>query len=68
MRVLFPDYGLAPLRGTALLARKLGSWFGIGYIRLLFRLRGRPLGTVATEVAGKLASVIRVNLGVVLGS
>jgi hypothetical protein len=45
-----------------------GSWFGIGYSRLLFHLCCRTLGTVATEAVGKLAAIIRVNLGVVLGS
>jgi hypothetical protein len=63
MRALFLDYGLAP-PGSALLLGE--SWFGLRCIRQLFHLSCCTLGTFATEAAGKLAAIIRLNLGVVL--
>jgi hypothetical protein len=45
-----------------------GNWFGLRCSRLLFHLCFRTLQTFATEAVGKLAAIIRVNLGVVLGS
>jgi hypothetical protein len=66
MRVLFQDYGLAPLRMAALSSQ--GNWFGLRCSWLFFHLCCRTLRTFATEAVGKLAAIIRVNLGVVLGS
>jgi hypothetical protein len=46
-----------------------GHWFGLRRSSwLLFHLYCRTLRTFATEALGKLAAIIRVNLGVVLGS
>ena len=45
-----------------------GNWFGLRCSCLLFHLCCRTLRTFATEAVGKLAAIIRVNLGVVLGS
>src|ERR1700721_35458 len=45
-----------------------GYWFGLRSGWLLFHLCCRTLRTFATEADGKLAAIIRVNLGVVLGS
>jgi len=45
-----------------------GGWFGFRCSRPLFHLCCCTLGTFATEAAGKLAAIIRVNLGVVLSS
>jgi hypothetical protein len=45
-----------------------GNWFGLRCSWLLFHLCCRALRTFATEAVGKLAAIIRVNLGVVLGS
>ena len=45
-----------------------GNWFGLRCSWLLFHLCCRTLRTFATEAVGKLAAIIRVNLGVVLGS
>jgi hypothetical protein len=44
-----------------------GNWFGLRCSWLLFNLYCRTLRTFATEAVGKLATIIRVNLGVVLG-
>src|SRR5262249_47625943 len=43
-----------------------GKWFGLRQRRLLFDLCCCTLRTFATEAAGKLASIVRVNLDVVL--
>jgi hypothetical protein len=60
MGVLFQDYGLAPLRRAALLARKLvRSSVQLAVVPLCCR----TLRTFATEAVGKLAAIIRVNLG-----
>jgi hypothetical protein len=45
-----------------------GNWFGLLCSWLLFHLCCRTLRTFATEAVGKFAAIIRVNLGVVLGS
>jgi hypothetical protein len=44
-----------------------GNWLGLRCSWLLFYLYCCTLRTFATEAAGKLAAIIRVNLGVVLG-
>ena len=45
-----------------------GNLFGLRCSWLLFYLYCCTLRTFATEAVGKLATIIRVNLGVVLGS
>ena len=45
-----------------------GNWFGLRCCWLFFHLCCRTLRTFTTEALGKLAAIIRVNLGVVLGS
>jgi hypothetical protein len=45
-----------------------GNWFGLRCSWLLFHRCCRTLRAFATEAVGKLAAIIRVNLGVVLSS
>src|SRR5215469_827487 len=62
MRVIFLSHGLAPLSRAAF----AGHRFGVGCSRLLLHLSRCTLGTFASEAAGKLASITRVDLRVVL--
>jgi hypothetical protein len=63
MRAPFRDYDLAPLQKAV---PSLADRFGIRRGRLLFHFGRCTLRTFATETKGKLASVICVDVGVVL--
>ncbi len=64
-RVPFQDYDLAPPRGPF---PSLANRFGLRRSQLLFHFGCCTLQTFTTETTGALASVICVDMGVVLSS